>query len=455
MSLSAELIIVPPRGEPQAAAEFATRCVIEGIDFYFEEGDRLADAVPAGLSGVRAIVIEDDEVAPNADAIAKYVDAGAEVYRMRRANAATVPNATLSWNGDKTFHAICFDADLTYRHPGFRRKMLDRPDQRLLTELGERVLNSENTRWYDAVRYQWAGMVDGYEITGDERFLRTASDQMLAAIDLIPNDLTNCDTVAPLNPMLRVYEQTRDQRLLDYSIRMFERYLEITPRWRGCLVNFIVYPNQARSEILLQVLPGLMRLARVTGKDHYAQVAMDQYAKLRPLLFNEERGLWHHGYGRGGRAQGFWARGVSFTLQGELHMLEQSRPADPHRELLLKSFQRGAASLTALQNSRGFWYGTVDEPDTQDESSGTAWMCGVLHLGMRLEFLGSEYQPAADRAWEAVKSRIWQGGYPGHMVGTGICKNRSYYLKQPLSDGGWSHFAYHAACERMRPQATP
>ncbi len=351
MSLSAELILVPPRGQYEAAAEFAARCVVEGVDFYFEEGDRLPTAVPTGLSGVRAIVIEEDEVAANADAIAQYVQAGASVYRMRRANAATAPNATLSWNGDKTFHAVCFDADLTYRHPGFRRKMLDRPDRRLLTELGERVLKSENTRWYDAVRYQWAGMVDGYEITGDQQFLRTASDQMLAAIEKIPNDLTNCDTVAPLNPMLRVYGHTRDQRLLDYSIRMFDRYLEITPRWRGCLVNFIVYPNQARSEILLQVLPGLMRLARVTGKDHYAQVAMDQYVKLRELLFDEERGLWNHGCRRGGPSKGFWARGVAFTLQGELHLLEQSKPTDPNRDLCLKSFQRGAAAKARQSTS--------------------------------------------------------------------------------------------------------
>jgi rhamnogalacturonyl hydrolase YesR len=450
MSLSAELIIVPPRSAPEAAGEFVSRCVISGINFYFEKGDQLPGAVPAGLSGVRAIVIEDDEVDANADVIAAYANAGAIVYRMRRANAATVPNATLSWNGDKTFHAICFDANLTYRHPELRRKMLSRPEQKLLSELGERVLTSENTRWYDAVRYQWAGMVDGYEVTGDERFLRTAGEQMLSAIENIPNDLTNCDTVAPLNPILRAYEHTGDQRLLDYSIRTFERYLEITPRCRGCLVNFIVYANQVRSEILLQVLPGLMRLARVTGKEYYAQVAMDQYAKLRELLFDEERGLWHHGCYQGGRSTAFWSRGVSFALQGELHILEQARPGDPHRDLCLKSFQRGVASLTALQNPLGFWYSIVDEPDSENESSGTAWMCGVLHMGMRLGFLGSEYQAAADRAWEAVKSRIWQGSYPGHMVGTGICKDRSYYLKQHLSDTGWSHFAYHAACERRR-----
>src|SRR5690349_15360433 len=103
MAVTAESIIVPPLSAPEAPAAFVARCIIDGIEFYVEGGDVLPRAVPSDIGEVRGIVIEDDQFSANEKAIAAYQSAGACVYRMRRANAATVPNATLSWTGELTF----------------------------------------------------------------------------------------------------------------------------------------------------------------------------------------------------------------------------------------------------------------------------------------------------------------------------------------------------------------
>jgi unsaturated rhamnogalacturonyl hydrolase len=249
---------------------------------------------------------------------------------------------------------------------------------------------------------------------------------------------------------LRAYRHTKEPLLLDYSVEKFNRYLEITPRFRGCLVNFGVYPNNVRTEILWQVLPGIMLLARVTGDDKYARLAMDEYARLHELLFDKERNLWCHGGNRSGRSTGFWARGAAFSLLADAMLLEQARPTDPHYDLCLRTFKNGAASVAKFQRDDGFWPCVIDAPDSQPESSGAAWTAGALELGMRLGHLGNEFRPVADRAFEAVKSRIWQGDYPGHMVATTISKDRTYYIKRPLNDAGWSHFPHRAFTERLK-----
>jgi rhamnogalacturonyl hydrolase YesR len=369
---------------------------------------------------------------------------------MMRANAPTVPNTTLSWASEATFQVICFDANLTLHHPTARERLGARADKELFDSLADRVLKSQNVLWYDATRYQWEGMVDGYEITGEERFLTTARDQMLSSIDNVPNDLRNCDTVAPIIPMMRLYQITKEQRLLDYAIDKFDRYIEITPKYRGGWVNFPAYPNHVRTEILFQVLPGLLALGRISGNKKYLEIGMDQYVRLRELMFDQENGLWSHGCGAGGRSYGFWTRGAAFSLMGDLQVLEQLRPGDSQYALCRDTFLKNAASVAKYQDASGFWFCVIDAPTSQWESSGTAWNAATFHRALRLGYLGEEYRRVADRAWQAAKSRIWQGDFPGHMTATTISKDRAYYLKKPLNDTGWSHFAFRAACENLR-----
>lgn len=449
---SAQLIIVPPHDAPEAAREFVVRCILNGVEFYFEDGDVLPRAVPAGLSDVRGIIIEDDLFAANEQAIAKYVSQGASVYRMRRANSASVPNATLAWSGDNTFHAICFDAGVTYRNPRFAGALQSRDDLALCRALTERILQSDNFRWYDATRYQWEGMLDAYELLRDPRFLEVVRRQVHNAIDNHPNDLTNCDTVAPIAAVVRLAKITGDATLIGHARRMFDQYLQITPRYRGCLVNFVAYPNSVRAEIQFQVLPSLLALARATGDEGYMRFAMEEYARLHELLFDREWGLWNHGIGRAGHSGAFWARGVAFTFLADSIMLELGDVKHPAYELCRGSFAQGAATLAKYQDPKtGFWTCVIDQPDSQSETSGPAWICAALERGMRLGHLPpATYRAVSDRAWNACKTRIWQGDIPGHMTATTVSSDRIYYCKKPLNDSGWPHFGWRAAAERMR-----
>ncbi len=449
-----ELVVVPPGGVYDVCSEFTGRCVVSGIHFYFESGDELPRRVPSGLSGVKAIVIEDDEFDSNAEAIARYEAAGARTYRMCRERLANVPNTTLAWQGELTFHAICFDAGLTLGNPAARPMLQRRDEDVLMRQLGDQIIKNEIVQWYDAPRYQWESMLDAHEVTGDNRYLAAAQKQMLHAIEAVPNDLSNCDCVAPLIPALRLYELTLDRRLLDYSISKFDEYLRITPVCEGCLVNFAAYRNSVRSEILWQVLPGLVLLAHVTGNKMYSTFALEEFQRLHGLLFDTEQSLWSHGYANGRRSAGFWARGVAFGFLGNLGVLELTDQSDPRYELCRRAFVDGAKRLRELQDASGYWCCVPQEPGSGKESSGTAWICAGMGRAMRLGILDSSFRACADRAWDAVKCRIWRGSFPGHMTATTASLQPEYYRKKMLSETGWAHFAMRPLIERKRTAAS-
>lgn len=445
MNSDAELLIVPPRAQPDVADEFVAKCVIEGVHFYIEADDGLPTSVPPGLKKLRAIVIEQDEAAANAAALSQYEAAGVCIYRMNRAVQGSVPNTTLVWTSIRTFHCIVFDALLTLNNPSMRAFMQSRDEAVLLDAMGEKILASEAVRWYDATRYQWDAMLGAHRVTGDRRYLDTAERQMRNAIANVPNHLGDCDCVAPLIPMLRLQAITGDAQLLDYSVRMFDQYIKATPRCEGVFVNFASYPNTVRSEILFQVLPGLAMLHRATGDRRYLDLLVDQFQRLHRLLFDRKARLWSHGARSGRGSGGFWARGVALGLCGTLGVLEYLDEQVSAHELVRETFVANAERLRELQDDKiGFWFAIPDNEMSGRESSGTAWICSALHRALERGFLPEDFSACAERAWGAVKTRIFQGGYPGHMAGTTVSLQPEYYLRQPLVEKGWTHFALQA-----------
>jgi len=193
-----------------------------------------------------------------------------------------------------------------------------------------------------------------------------------------------------------------------------------------------------------------MLLARITGRDRYSEVALEQFEELHRLLYCKEMGLWHHGLAAGGLTPSFWARGMAFSFLGILQVLELTDRNDRRFGEVQGILKKMARRIRALQDGSGFWFWIVDDPASEWESSGTAWVGAAMERGMRLGFLDLSYRECADRAWMAVQSRVWQGYFPGHGCATTASKIAAYYGKKLLSPVGWTHFAFRAACERRR-----
>jgi len=449
----AELVVVfPASPSRQSLQEFMGRCICYGLDFYFEDGDILPDHVPDNIRGVRAIIIDADDYDKNSDVLGKYENAGARVYVFQRSDKAVVPATPNTWETHARLHALIVDANLTVDSPRIREKLCSRSDDFIFDTLAERMRHTSDLRWYDATRYNWEGLIDCYEITGQAHYLEQVHQQIKRAMLEQDNDCLNCDRVAAFIATLRVYELTRDEEILRYAIEKYERFLELVPRYRGCFTNFTTFAHTARTENIFHVCPGLLRLARITGNKKYADTAMEQLERHIELLLCKKTHLFHHGVGDGGPTAAFWARGVAYCFLGMLMNLEEYGIHDRRHDALQEVFENMAQAIRAHQDSSGFWYSRIDVADSEKEASGTAWITATMERAIRLGYLDESYRACAEAGWQAVKSRVWRGCYPGTTMATTVSKLPSYYCKTPLNTVGWPHFAFRAACERRRSQ---
>ena len=446
----AELIIILPTGNTQdTALDFVGRCLIYGFDFYFESGDRLPTDLPEEIDGVRAVVYDESTTVDPA-ALARYEHSGARIYRLKTAFDITHPGERRYWELGHLQDMLAMDAGLTLHSRHFHARMQARDEDFLLTSLGQGVMRHEETRWCEPARHQWEALLDGYEVTGSPEYLEAVQRQAETALE-VENKPENCDAMAPIRALARLYEHTGDQRLLRRSMQITDGYLETAPRYKGCFIGFHWLSNHARAEIIFQVCPSLIYLFKVSGEQRYLDAVLDQYRRYEGLLHDPETGYWYHGAGKSVRTTANWSRGVAFILLGILQSAEHVPDACAEKPDMVDTVRRMAANLCEYQDKTGFWRKVIDEPATQFESSGTAWMGTALERGMRLGWLEPSYREAADRAWDAVKTRIFQGRFPGTVGATTVSPDRGYYLRLPLNPTGlWSHFAFKFACERRR-----
>lgn len=451
---TAEVLIIPPEHDGQdEVATFVRRCIVAGIDFHFEADDRLPVSVPVGVSGVRAIFVDASRIAAEQSKLDAYRAKGATFYRMRVDSDPSLPNSTQSWMSPRMLHMATVDAGLTVPSENLRRKLLARDEAVLFRRLADQLNRWQAAYWYDTTCYNWEMMLDVSELTGDAHYADTAYEQMRRLMRDVPNHVGNCDTIAPFRPMLRVAHERQDAKIIAFVREHVDRYLEATPRYRGCLVNFVEYPNNARAEILWQVLPSLMALGRVVDERSYTEVAWEQYERLHSLLYDPARKLWRHGIGPAGPTTVFWSRLLGFTLLANLMLLELTDEREPVHSLMLRTFRDGCSTLPRFQRPDGFFNSIVDEPFPSPESSGPAWIGAAVTRGRRLGYLGPELDEVAERAAEAVRTRVWDGDYPGHMTATTVSHVPGYYHRMPLSDTGWPQFPLRLMCERLRARS--
>lgn len=440
----AELIIIdPPAASRDVAGAMIGECIIRGIDLYVEPDDQLPVSLPAHVQGVKAIIVD-------AHCDARIIEAcrqsSAHVYLM---DERTDP---CRWDHPTFVDMLMLDAALTPHHPRQRARFAARDEKALLADMIAMLLKADQIAWHDATRYQWDALLDAYELTGDAQCLRHVRALVDRAMTL-DNPLDNCDTVTPLGPLARLAVMDDKSALLDHAVRTMDAYLDVTPRYKGALVGFRGLPHHARAETIWQVGTALCSLADAAGRDDYRDLAIEQAIHLDQLLHDEVAGLWRHAVGDGVTTGAYWGRCCAFVSLGLLRIIEAMPRDHGDRALLAARAKRMIETLVQHQHESGFWFTVIDEPLSDFESSGTAWITAAIERAVAMELIDARHRAAADRGWLAVKSRIWRGGYPGHNTATTVSPSRSYYVKRHLSPTGWTHFAFRAACERLRCRA--
>lgn len=200
------------------------------------------------------------------------------------------------------------------------------------------------------------------------------------------------------------------------------------------------------SDAVFMGCPILTAAARLTQDEKY----LEQFARHLEFIQKLDRrpdGI----YRNSPLCEAAWGRGNGFPMLGLALALTdlQAIRDDDHQPARLRSraqrlfhstredFQQHAQALLKYQDVTGMWRQVIDEPSAYREMTATCMLGFAMQRGVQQKWLESGlFQPAIDRAWQAVLPRIAPDGVLLDVC-TGTGKQNSlqgYYDRTAIFD---------------------
>lgn len=170
---------------------------------------------------------------------------------------------------------------------------------------------------------------------------------------------------------------------------------------------------------------------RYTGRMAY----LDRAAKEMALYIDrlpQREGLFCHAVG----CPFIWARGDGWMAAAMPMLLKELPDGHPHRARIMARYREMMAALLRHQRANGLWGQLVDDPESWDETSGSAMYAYAFAEGVCNGWLGAEYAETVKRAYAALVARLDEHANLADVcIGTGARDNRDWYMKRSRVNG--------------------
>ncbi|MBW4888673.1 glycoside hydrolase family 88 protein [Mucilaginibacter sp. HMF5004] len=206
----------------------------------------------------------------------------------------------------------------------------------------------------------------------------------------------------------------------------------------GTLARNRPQPNTLWLDDLYMSLPAIVQMGALTGDKKYFDEAVKQYSLFSKRMFNNERGLYMHGWVQDmdPHPQFHWARANGWAILTKIELLDALPANHPGRATILAMLKKHAAGLAQRQDGTGFWHQLLDRNDSYLETSATAIYAYCFARAVNKGWLDAKaYGPAALLAWNAVSTKVNAGGQvEGTCVGTGMGFDPAFYYYRPVNN---------------------
>lgn len=229
-------------------------------------------------------------------------------------------------------------------------------------------------------------------------------------------ELSWVDHLTPGYALLHLYEKTHEQSLLDAALRLAQFLLDEVPRTKDGAPLYRpdqpMYRHTIWVDTLYHVPPFYALLAKITGESRYYDEALREWHSHVRWLSSEHGPFLAHAVDTGSRLlRGYgWGRGNGWALYGMVDTLELLPTSHSGYQEALSDFRRLSAAILALQDHSGFWRTLLHEREAYLEASTAGFFGAAFTKAVRLGLLDHSYAQAADKAWEAVLSRLQPDG---------------------------------------------
>lgn len=195
-------------------------------------------------------------------------------------------------------------------------------------------------------------------------------------------------------------------------------------------------------DAIQMAMPVYVKYYSITKEKKYLDYAISSYTWSRDTcgggLFNVKEGLWWRDkdyvppYKEKDGNNCYWSRGNGWVYAALVRSMQLLSPESKEYKLFKKDFLMMSEALLKCQRTDGFWNVSLVSPATYGgpEMTGTALFLYGMSWGIRHGLLkSSQYRPACDRAWSALRLCVHPNGFLAWNQGTG--KDPS--AGQPLS----------------------
>ncbi len=165
--------------------------------------------------------------------------------------------------------------------------------------------------------------------------------------------------------------------------------------------------------------------------------AVLQSLNLSKYLFNEQKGIYAHGWNADNpdAPRFYWARANGWQVLAMSDLLDVLPKTHPGYPKVLAQLRLALRGIAEYQSGAGLWHQMLDRNDSYLETSASAMFTYVFAHAVNEGWVKpSTYGSIAQAGWNALSARInAEGQVEGTCVGTTFASDQAYYYNRPTS----------------------
>lgn len=263
----------------------------------------------------------------------------------------------------------------------------------------------------------------------------------------------NLDQINEGKLLFALFEQTGENRYKQATYLLREQ-LRTHPRAeQGGFWHKLRYPHQMWLDGVYMAAPFYAQFAATFEEPAIFDDIALQINLLNCYAHDSQTGLFYHAWDASrsqkwanpvtGCSPNFWARAIGWFMMAIPDILEHFPLGHPQRESIIRVFRKTAEAIVRVQDQdSGVWRQVIDQgnrPGNYLEASASCMLVYALAKGVRLGYLGPEYEQVALRGYGGILEQFVEVDEQGWVNLHQIC-GVGGLGGEPYRDGSFDYY---------------
>lgn len=337
----------------------------------------------------------------------------------------------------------------------------------------EKIRDGKKADWNYIDGCMITALLEIARITGDRRYFEFAESFIDHFVNEDGSILTfkpekfNLDDINEGRVLFELYEKTEKEKYRR-AAEFLRGQLKKQPRtFEGNFWHKAIYPNQVWLDGIYMAQPFYAMYEKQFGSGDYSDI-VKQIKTVRARMFDEEKGLYFHGYDASksafwadpetGCSKNFWLRSIGWFCVALADLLEVL-PDGEGRDSLKDIFKELMGSLGRYgDEATGIYWQVVDQGGREGnylETSGSSMIAYAMLKGARLGVLDKEYAAKGQKTFNGIAKKYLS--FTGDSLNLGgICLVAGLGPENnPRRDGSYEYYISEPVVENDAKGVAP